>query len=320
MLRRLDVDRASTWPELAKAKKFADAATGIEVATTPMTIAESLNAKRDSLTRAERQLADAILDGYPVSGLGSITELAEKAAVSTPTVARMVQKLGFSGYAQFQASLRRELEAAVSNPIDKRDTWATLACDQHVLNRFTEAVTQNVRRTLAQIEPDTFDAICGLIADPSRRVFIVGGRITHAVADYFFLHLQVVRSGVTLIQSNSNAWPHHLLDLKPGDVIVVFDVRRYENSTLLLAEIAHERKAEIVLFTDQWRSPVAKVARHCLCAHIAVPSAWDSSIASILLIEAVIASVQEAHWQETKGRMEELEDMFDRTRLFRKFV
>ena len=58
-----------------------------------------------SLTRAERQLTDAILDNYPMSGLGSITRLAEKAGVSTPTVARTVQKLGFSGFPEFQEAL-----------------------------------------------------------------------------------------------------------------------------------------------------------------------------------------------------------------------
>ena len=49
----------------------------------------------DVLTRAEKQLAESLLDNYPVSGLGSITTIAENAGVSTPTVVRMVQKLGF---------------------------------------------------------------------------------------------------------------------------------------------------------------------------------------------------------------------------------
>ena len=45
----------------------------------PENIAERLQAKVDSLTRAERQLADTMMENYPVSGLGSITTLAEKA-------------------------------------------------------------------------------------------------------------------------------------------------------------------------------------------------------------------------------------------------
>ena len=285
-----------------------------------ITVSEILGNKLSVLTRAERQLADAILANYPVSGLGSITELAETAAVSTPTVARMVQKLGFKGYAEFQSALRKELEDVVSNPIKKRETWVSSAPDEHVLNRFTKEVTENIRRTLDQIDPRTFDAVCSLIADPQRRIYVMGGRITQTIASYLYLHLQMIRPNVTLIPSNSNAWPHYVLDIDKGDGLVIFDIRRYENSTQTLAEVAHERGAEIVLFTDQWRSPVQSFAQHTISARIEVPSAWDSSIASMLLVEAVIASVQEMSWEQTRGRTVALEEAFDRTGLFRKFV
>lgn len=284
------------------------------------TVADLLQERLDSLTRAERQLAHSILDDYPVSGLGSITQVAQSAEVSTPTVARMVQKLGFKGYADFQAALRAELSAKISGPVARRETWADRVPGEHILNRFTEAVIGNIRQSLAQIDPDVFDAVCDLIADPDRRVHIVGGRITHVLSDYLFLHLQMLRPGVIPFQGQPNASAHSLLDLGPGDVLVIFDVRRYENATLRLAEMAAERGAEIVLFTDQWRSPVHRVARYCLTSRIAVPSAWDSSVTTLLLVETVIAAVQERCWPEARSRMEALDEMFNRTRLFRKFT
>lgn len=284
------------------------------------TIADRLQDSYDDLTRAERQLAASILDSYPVSGLGSITIVAQKAEVSTPTVARMVQKLGFKGFPAFQAALRQELEARISNPIAKHDTWAGKVPDTHVLNRFTEAVIGNIRQSLSQIDLETFDDCCGLLADTDRALYIVGGRITRAMADYFFLHLQVIRPKVTQIQAISNAWPHYLLDVKPGDVVVIFDVRRYENSTLKLAEMAAERGAKIILFTDQWCSPVHKFATHSFRNRIVVPSAWDSMVATMLLLETLLADVQERTWEDTRQRMESLEDMFDRTKFFRKFT
>ncbi|SLN14595.1 DNA-binding transcriptional regulator HexR [Pseudoruegeria aquimaris] len=284
------------------------------------TIADRLQQAYEALTRAERQLATSILENYPVSGLGTITTVAQAAGVSTPTVARMVQKLGYKGFPEFQAELRRELEAKISDPIAKHDTWAERAPDAHILNRFTEAVSGNIRQTLAQMDPDSFDAACALLADTGRGVYVVGGRITRALADYFFLHMQVLRPQVTLIQSISNAWPHYLLEVEAGDVVVILDVRRYENSTLKLAEMAAARGAKIVLFTDQWRSPVSQYADHVFSCRIEVPSAWDSGVTLMLLLETVIAEVQEQTWPETRKRMEALEDMFDRTKFFRKFT
>ena len=283
------------------------------------TVADQLREQTDSLTRLERQLSDVILQNYPVSGLGSITSLADAAEVSTPTVARLVQKLGYSGYPEFQQALRRELDETISSPLTKREKWVDTAPEEHILNRFTKSVIDNISQSLGEVDPKEFDKACDLISDPRRRVFVVGGRITRTLADYFFLHLQVIRDQVTHVASNSNAWPHYLLEVNNGDVIVIFDIRRYENSTLRLAEMARERNAKIVLFTDQWTSPVAQIADITFRNRISVPSAWDSNVTSMLVAEILIAQVQERDWETTRTRMEALEDMFDRTRFFRKF-
>lgn len=283
------------------------------------TIAQLLQDKADTLTRSERQLSDVILRNYPVSGLGTITSLAAEAEVSTPTVARLVQKLGFAGFPEFQRGLREELDEKISSPLTKRDKWVDDAPDAHLLNRFTKAVINNIGQSMAKVDPDAFDTACKMLSDTNRSVFIVGGRITRTLADYFFLHFQVIRSGVTQITSNSNAWPHYALEFSAGDVVVIFDVRRYENSTLKLAELARERGAKIILFTDQWISPIAPLAQVTFSNQIAAPSAWDSNITTMLMSEIMIAEVQERHWDTTRSRMEELEEMFDRTKFFRKF-
>ena len=284
------------------------------------TISDRIQEKLDDLTRAERQLALSILENYPASGLGPLTALAKDANVSVPTVARMVQKLGYRGYPDFQAELREELRAKVKDPIAKHDTWAEAVPSEHLLNRFTDAVIDNIRLTLGQIDPVAFDNACNLVADPKHHLYIVGGRITHTLAEYLFMHMQVIRENVTHVQTTSNTWPHYLLNAKEGDIFCIFDVRRYENNTLKLAEMANARSAKIILFTDQWRSPVHHLAEVSLSCRIIVPSAWDSLTTTMLLVETMISSVQNLNWDETKDRMETLEDMFDQTKLFRKFT
>ena len=290
------------------------------MAIAEQTISDRIHGVLDALTRAERQLAQSVLENYPASGLGPLTALAKDAAVAVPTVARMVQKLGYKSYSEFQAALREELRAKVKTPIAKHDTWAEAAPSGHILNRFTDAVIDNFRLTLGQIDPDAFDHACDLMTNQDHHLYIVGGRITQTLAEYLFLHMQVIRPNVTHVQSTSNTWPHYLLNAKEGDVFVIFDVRRYENNTLKLAELAHQRKAKIVLMTDQWRSPVHQLATVCLSNRIVVPSAWDSATTIMLLLETMISSIQTFNWSQTKARMEELEDMFDQTKLFRKFT
>lgn len=288
--------------------------------TQDLTVAERIRARFGELTRAERQLANAILENYPISGLGSITAIAESSGVSTATVARMARKLDFAGFPEFQAALRSELEATISNPISKHDRWAEKAPDTHILNRFADAVMENLRQTLRQINPETFNAVAALLSDQRHTVHVVGGRITRSLADYFFTHMQVIRNGITLVASNSNTWPHYVLNMQAGDVLIAFDIRRYERDILRLAEMATAKGVTLVLFTDQWGSPAAKHAKYSFHSHIEAPSAWDSSVVTLFVAEALIAAVQTATWKETKKRMKALEELFDQTKLFRKFV
>lgn len=281
------------------------------------TVEDQLRAALPDLTRAERQLATHVLSHYPVAALGSITQLAKAAQVSTPTVVRLAQKLGYKGYPDFQTALRGEVEAMLVSPLTKHEKAGHLA-EGHVLTRMAEAALANLQATLGQIDPGEFDGAVALLADPGRKIFALGGRITHAMADYLCSLLSVSRPGVTLLSDNSTTWPPALLDMVPGDVLVVFDIRRYENAVLNLAEMAKDQGVEIVLITDRWISPAAAHASHMLPCHVEAPSAWDSVVAPMVVVESLLAAVQARIWSVTETRMARLEGLYARARLFRR--
>jgi DNA-binding MurR/RpiR family transcriptional regulator len=290
------------------------------VSSTIKTVSDMITAHYESMTRAEKQLANSLLDNYPVSGLGSITTVAEAGSVSTPTVVRMVQKLGFRGFSEFQGRLHHELEETISNPITKHERMAPNAPGAHILNRFADAVMNNMRQSLGALDAEEFDAAAKMIGDRKRAVYLAGGRITGAIAHYLFTHLQVIRPEVTQISTNPASWPHYVLNMNRGDILILFDIRRYESQMETLARVAAEHGAEIILFTDVWGSPITKHARHTFRLNIEAPSAWDSSVVLLLVVEALIESVQSSHWEKTRERMTLLENLFETTPLFRKSV
>jgi DNA-binding MurR/RpiR family transcriptional regulator len=282
------------------------------------TVRELIREHYASLTQSERKFANSLLENYPAAGLASITIVAANADVSTPTVARMVQKLGFKGYPQFHQALLKELEAKVSGPTQRRAKWASEAPESHLLNRFAQAVTRNIEQTFSNIDAETFDSAVRQLADTRHQLYVVGGRITRALADYAFTHFQAVRPRVTHMTASSATWPHYLLDMEEGDTLLMFDVRRYETNLERLAELAAERGVRVILITDQWASPIARVASHSFNCWVEIPSAWDSNISTMMLLEALIAATQEECWPETRDRYERLDALFDMTRLFRK--
>jgi len=288
------------------------------VAAAKRTIEQQIRASFDQLTRAERQLASHITRNYPVAALGSITALAKGADVSTPTVVRLVQKLGYKGYPDFQSIVRSEVEERLISPLMKHDRWTGGVPETHMLNRFADAVLGNLQATFSQIDHAEFDQIAGLMADGSRKIYAMGGRITHSIADYFVTHMKVIRQNVTLISETSSAWPPALIDMQKGDVLLALDIRRYENNVLQVVEIAADQGAEVVLITDQWVSPAAAHARYRLSAHVEAPSAWDSTVAIQVLMETLLAAVENLTWDETQSRMRRLEELYARARMFRR--
>jgi DNA-binding MurR/RpiR family transcriptional regulator len=275
------------------------------------TVAERLRLQSGELTTAERKLMVALFANYPMAGLVSITEFARGAAVSTPSVLRLAKKIGFTGFPAFQEALRAELSAQLQNPIARHDLWKSEVPDTHILNRFAAAAMENLSGSLKLLDHRAFDAVAALLADRRRNVHLGGGRITGAIAAYLYTHLQMARPGVRLIPPAPAYWPQHLLDVDKGDTMLLFDIRRYDARLLEFAASAKERGARVVLVTDQWISPIARLAVHSLPLRIEAPSSWDSNIVPLFLAEALVAAAVDANWPETQERIQKLEALTD---------
>ena len=75
--------------------------------------------RMDELSPAEKKVARTLLANYPAAGLASAAALAKAAGTSTPTVLRLVSRLGIGGYPEFQAQLREEVTEQLSSPVSR---------------------------------------------------------------------------------------------------------------------------------------------------------------------------------------------------------
>lgn len=270
-------------------------------------MAERVHHRLEWLTQGERKAARTLLAGYPMAGLEPLSGFAQRAGVSHPTVLRCIAKLGYGGYAEFQAALRGELEARLKSPLTKEPAPPASERSGDPLTDFAEAAGANVRQSLAALSREELDGVAALLAERAAGVYLLGGRFTDAVALYAYRHLRVLRAGVQHVVGPPLAWSEYLLDMDRRSALVVFDVRRYQEDVVTFARLAAERGARVVLVTDQWLSPIAAVAAHVLAVRIEVPSRWDSSAALLAVMEALIARLSERCWPRLQGRLEELE-------------
>lgn len=279
--------------------------------TAQETVAEAIRTGLNTLTATEQKAARTLLAGYPVTGLETVAEFARRASVSAPTILRFISKLGFDSYPDFQRALRSELNAQLATPLAKRQAPQTPAPseDGAFLDRFRQAVTDNIAQTFAHLPEGEFEATVKLVAETRSRVYVLGGRFTDALARYLSAHLRIVRPGVVHLAGQADNWRDHLLDMSRRDLLVVFDIRRYSEDLARFTAEAAKRNVPIVLLTDQWLSPIAAHARHVLAARVAAPSNWDSGGAILALSEAIVAATTETLWESARPRIDALEEM-----------
>nr|WP_255524344.1 MurR/RpiR family transcriptional regulator [Aquitalea sp. ASV15] len=262
----------------------------------------------ETLTPTERKVGRVLLANYPVAGLETIAQLALRADVSGPTVLRLISKLGFDSYTAFQTALRDELEIRLQSPLVRHDP-AQLQGDSDFLVSYAARITQLMQETVAHLPRVEFDGVVDLLGERKNRIWLLGGRLTDPLAAYLGHHLKVVRPDVVHLRGVPSSWADSLVDMGKHDVLVIFDIRRYWDGALHIAEMAAQRKVSVLLFTDQWLSPVSRVARFTLAAHTAGPSGWDTNTPLMLLVDAVIAALNTRQWAAISDRLQEVEAM-----------
>src|SRR5690606_18929613 len=155
--------------------------------------------------------------------------------------------------------------------------------------------------------PGEFDAVCKAVAEGKGACYLAGGRFTGFLASYLEAHLRLVRPGVRRLDSRPATRADQLIDVRPGDLAIFFDVRRYDPALLETATTLAQRRAHIVLVTDAWLSPIARHARHVLPCRTETGGTWDANAALLTLSEAIVARVTELAWPTASRRMGTLE-------------
>jgi DNA-binding MurR/RpiR family transcriptional regulator len=270
-------------------------------------VSERVRRDLQNYTVAERRVAQSLLSDYPVAGLETVARFASRAGTSGPTILRFVTRLGFKSYAEFQNRLRGEVQERLQGPIDRYPALRNWGEGGKVQERVGSALCRNIERAVRSVSPKDYVRITELLCDRKRAVFCLGGRFTQALASYFHHCLRELRPGVRLVREGSASWADYLLDVERGDVLLVFDFRRYQRDVLEFASGAAAQGAVIVLITDIWNSPIAALATHVIACPVEVPTAFDSAVGGLAMVEVIVAGTVERLGENAKRRIETLE-------------
>ncbi len=266
-----------------------------------------LEQREASVTTAERRVIAVLLANYPSAALTSISQLATAAGVSDPTVHRLVLKLGFEGYPEFQRALLAEVDVRMNSPLSRLESSAHQPHPEDTQRAMLGSLTLAIGKTAELSLREDFERTVSLLADPQRTVLCCGGRASGFIAGWLAVLLSQVRSHTRHVEPSLERGSEALADLVPGDVLVVYDYRRYQESVVQFARAARELGAHVVLFTDEWRSPIASFADAVHVSFVQNASPFDTKVPVVAQTEALVAALVQRASSDATSRLKRIE-------------
>ncbi|QPC93660.1 MurR/RpiR family transcriptional regulator [Mesorhizobium sp. INR15] len=272
-----------------------------------MAIRDVLMRQDLALTPSEEKIVRLLLTDYPTSGLGTASALARRAGVSDPTVVRLVVKLGYEGFPDFQSKLLAEVEARLHSPLLMMEAKRQSGTNDSAVLAYLDSVTLALQKATAATPVQTYERAARLLMETKGEVVLVGGRFSRHIAGMLAGYLLQFRPGVRDLGVLSPQTFDTLADLGRRDVLIVFDYRRYQLDVMSFAKQAAASDVRILLFTDQWLSPISDLAEVTIVSPLEVASPYDTLAPAIAQMEALTAHIVSTLGDEARARIERLE-------------
>ena len=161
-----------------------------------------------------------------------------------------------------------------------------------LLQQVVAQETANLAATLERLQAD------GSLVPAARRIvaakrrFVTGGSKSWSYASLLATDLSAGMANITLIDGTVVRAVDVLSDVRPGDVLVAFSLRRYARSTIAIAEEFAAAGGTVVAITDDAQSALARVAEVSVVVGTDSASYADSptAVAAVVHILATLSA------------------------------
>lgn len=274
-----------------------------EMALSDIEVTGRITTAGPQLTAAERRVAQVVLERPQLVAFGTVADLAMQAKAGAATVVRLAAKLGFDGFSALQSSVQSDLSRQLRPSVERIRELS----DHQPVERHRAIATQNLVATFDSINRSDLEHVVSLLGDLDRPVLVLAGDAEHGVGMQFAHDLNSLRADVSVVAGNDVTVRRQIATSEATSTLMVIDLRRYERWLLETVAMSRESGHTIVAMSDGPLSPLAMSADFAftLAAHSASP--FDSQIATLALLELIVAGVAERIRDLAAPRLERAE-------------
>ncbi len=243
----------------------------------------------DQLHPAERRLGDFVCDFPGELASYSASELATLAQVSNATVSRFVKRLGYENYEAARRHARAERQTGSRLFLTRA---ADSAAEQSLSAHVTQGVA-NIEATFLAITEAQIHAVVSAMLG-ARKLWVLGFRASAPFADYLRWQMLQVVENVVALPGGGETLGEHLVSLDPGDVVVVFALRRRIARMDLILSAIEKSGARLLYITDEGAPPRPSATWHFRCQTLAPGPLYNHTAVMALCHLIVTRAIEQA--------------------------
>ncbi|MCF1742518.1 MurR/RpiR family transcriptional regulator [Paradevosia shaoguanensis] len=228
-----------------------------------MSILKILGAQLDSMTPADRQIAQFIIDDPERMLALSSAALAQETGRSQSSVVKFSQKLGYAGYQQLKLAVNKakalELQpphGVIHGSIEGSDNYTIIQ------QKLIGSKLLSLRETAAANTEEAIDSVLDALVG-AHKILLTGIGASSLVAkDFSYKLLKLGR--MVLLDSDSHIQISNASALDASDVVMALSQSGRSTETLRITELAKQRGATIITVTGLKPNPLRDLADICL--------------------------------------------------------
>ncbi len=269
-----------------------------------------LKAVLPDLSPRLKTVAKYIVDHPSDFGLDPIRETARKSGVSTYTLVRMANRLGFAGYEELREPFRHALVS--STELTERPPWVDELRDGNALGQAQADAAVNsmaiVQRSLERQTSEQMERVAAMLLEADN-VYLTAVRASYALAYYFHYVGRMALPSLQLIPRHMNSAIDELNYAGPGDVMIAISFTPYSRETIEACKFARAKGVKLILISDSDVVSSDFTPEETLVVSVISTHHFGCYTGALAVIESLLALLVNLGGDDARDRIRSYEDL-----------
>lgn len=260
--------------------------------------------KNTRLTKKEKRIAEFFLDEEQRVFLMNVADIAKTIDVSDTSVIRFIKSLGFENFTDFKNSGQEDIKSRLDKTNDFIKNLDIIK-ENSIEQLYIHKINEEVNKIFNPNSQKQIKKISNLIMKAKNK-YIVGFKSTAGIANFFGVRLGFMLENVSTFNIDDSVVVNSIFNIKQEDILIIFDYPMYSKAAVVLAKIARENKAKILLFTDSDNAHLAEYSDILYKVKLNGISVFNSLISTQILIEYLLTYISQFIEEKAKIRFSKI--------------